>query len=532
MKRRGQTLVVFALSLLLLVLMVTMTLGIGMRAKEKMELETVADATAYSNAVATARAFNSISLMNRALMGHMVAMTGVESLISWTSYYRATLNGAVNAYKEPYDEYALIAATNCPRPGPDAAALCRCANQAMRDIKDVQDKLKEEDDNIERRWDRLDRAAGLEARSLQITTIAEDQKALFRTLMADVGSTGLADKIVEQANGGGGRPMKALPAEKEGEEEENVNQRELNGDESCGGKGAACTRRDAGNKLHFVYAAMGSRGYSFVTGRGVVGPIRSKLQTFIPPPDAITTLTNEGSGYFPAEGQKTHSGPEIDATEVWADDHGDIGIQFNRGQTPCPVTLSGDDDPRAHVRSNHEGDSSDEHVWTGGRDSGDVKESHTMGTCTLCPGIWPPHMDYNYKLVSRGGDKWGQPKSYALIQRDYGSGKKDPWNLMFRFRFTPSREGVLFDNRGEELATDGTDISKALALSAGITYYKRAGRFWKEPPNFLNPFWRATLVPIHVDVQGEDDAGGVLSKASPFAGEVHKALVNKEYKGW
>jgi len=94
MRRRGQTLVVFALTLLLLVLMVTMTLSIGMKAKEKMELQTMADAAAYSNAVATARAFNGISLMNRALMGHMVAMTGVESLISWSSYYRAAIHGA------------------------------------------------------------------------------------------------------------------------------------------------------------------------------------------------------------------------------------------------------------------------------------------------------------------------------------------------------------------------------------------------------------------------------------------------------
>jgi len=38
-----------------------------------------------------------------------------------------------------------------------------------------------------------------------------------------------------------------------------------------------------------------------------------------------------------------------------------------------------------------------------------------------------------------------------------------------------------------------------VALSAGLAYYHRPrpaaeGGGWREPPNFLNPFWRATLV--------------------------------------
>ena len=56
----------FCLTLLLLTLMVCMTLSIGMKAKEKMELKTAADAAAYSQAVATARTYNSISVLSRA----------------------------------------------------------------------------------------------------------------------------------------------------------------------------------------------------------------------------------------------------------------------------------------------------------------------------------------------------------------------------------------------------------------------------------------------------------------------------------
>lgn len=530
--RRGQTLVLFALTLLLLVLMVMMTLSIGMKAREKMELETVADAAAYSNSVQTARAFNAISLMNRALMGHMVAMTGVESLISWSSYYRASIHGAVEAYDKPFAVYAGIAAASCPCAATNAgcAKLCKCSTKAMSDISETQGDLRDADDQLDSLWKSLDPPAGDEARGLQISSISDAQKGLFDNVMSDFASAGLANAIAAEANKGArfGDELKALASSKE------VNQRELNGGESCGSNGAACTRRDAARKLHFVYAAMGSRGYSFVTKRNAAGPIRTKLQTLLPSRDRITSLSNIGSGYFPAEGKLSHSANPNDATEVWADDHGRLTLLFGRGQAPCPTSLPGFSSPKAHVRSTHLADNSDEHTWTGGSDDSDVKEHHTMGKCTLCPGMWPSHMDYNYNLVTDSGNNWGQPKSYAVIQRDYGDRpavRADPWNLMFRFRFSSSGSGVLFDNTGNELSTTGTNIAKATALSAGITYYHRASH-WREPPNFLNPFWRATLVSAHVDLQGVEDTEKTLQASAPFAADVYKALLAKEYMGW
>jgi hypothetical protein len=535
MRNRGQTMVLFALTMLLLVLMVTMTLSIGMKVREKIELQTVADAAAYSNAVATARSFNAISLMNRALMGHMVAMTGVESLISWSSYYRATLHGARQAYDQPYAVYSGIAAASCPCAPTNAACarLCQCSTRAMSDISQAQNKLQQEDQKLESTWQGLDRAAGLEARGLQISSISDEQKALYDQLESDLENATLAGSIAKESNKGAafGEELEALS---NGALKDVIAQ-EIAGGESCGGNGAACTRRNAGKKLHFIYAAMGSRGFSFVTGRGEADFIRMKLQSLLPSGDLITSLTNEGSSYFPAEGSKTHSAQTIDGTELWGDDHGNLGLLFGRGQAPCPPMLPGTSSPEAHVRSNHQGDTSDEHRWTGGQDND--SQPHTMGTCTQCPGIWPPHMDYNYKLVTDSGNNWGQPKSYAVIQRDYSKrpdGKGDPWNLFFRFRTSSSGSGTVFDNRGIKLSPDvgGTDISKATALSAGITYYKRAGDHWQEPPNFLNPFWRATLVSAQVDLQGEQDMEKVLNESASFSAEVYKALKDKGYSAW
>ena len=66
----------FALTLLLLTVMVCVTLSFGAAVKSKMEAQHTADAAAYSQAVATACSFNSIALLNRAQLSHMVAMAG------------------------------------------------------------------------------------------------------------------------------------------------------------------------------------------------------------------------------------------------------------------------------------------------------------------------------------------------------------------------------------------------------------------------------------------------------------------------
>lgn len=101
---RGQTLVLFSLTLLVLTLMVLITLSLGMKTKQKMELQTVADAAAYSNAIATARTYNAVSLLNRASVSDYVAMAGIQSLAAWgtlTGAYMGTLGEMAYTYQEP-----------------------------------------------------------------------------------------------------------------------------------------------------------------------------------------------------------------------------------------------------------------------------------------------------------------------------------------------------------------------------------------------------------------------------------------------
>ena len=121
--RRGQTMVLFVISLFLLTLMVCLTLSIGMKVREKMEVQAMADAAAYSNAAVTARVYNEIALLSRAQIGHMVSMAGVQSLISWTTAYRANASAIFLNYIIIAGQYAARCATH--RWGPRPASRVR-----------------------------------------------------------------------------------------------------------------------------------------------------------------------------------------------------------------------------------------------------------------------------------------------------------------------------------------------------------------------------------------------------------------------
>ena len=71
--RSGQALVMAALFLLVLVLMVMTTMSLAHLTHQKMEIQVASDTAPYSEAVATARAYNSVALLNRAQLATMVS---------------------------------------------------------------------------------------------------------------------------------------------------------------------------------------------------------------------------------------------------------------------------------------------------------------------------------------------------------------------------------------------------------------------------------------------------------------------------
>jgi hypothetical protein len=150
------------------------------------------------------------------------------------------------------------------------------------------------------------------------------------------------------------------------------------------------------------------------------------------------------------------------------------------------------------------------------------------------------YLEYNRALVGEEANNFGQPKNFAVLQRDYAvrPSPADPWNLFFNFRFSAGGTGEQFDNRGLQ-TTGGLDISKQTAIAAGQAYYHRYHQ-WKEPPNFLNPFWRATLVVPDIDEAGKDTSRGQKLDAETtlerlgtgFALRAYRELARRGFKGW
>ncbi len=519
---RGQTMVLFALCLLLMALMVTLTLSMGMKVREKMEVQAVADAAAYSNAALTARVYNEIAVMNRAQIGHMVSMAGVQSLVSWSSIYRANATAVFLNYGVITLRYAALASrcckfpTSCPQRCPCAvAATVQSGITTVQVLMKVLKKFKN--------FDKLDKAAAQQVRDLQdaASRIYALQIVEYARLMLKLRHQGLAKEIVADAAAGSA----------------------FAGEMTAPSRGDDVTNRETGPFVgavfpvnlingHHLYAAMGSRGFTFVTSRGGMATpvLNSQIkQDFMPRRDTLRVL-NQGSGYFASS--MNHGGYLPSGRFSWADDHGLNYVKFERAWPMCPKydsTL-----PTINqLRSTDSGDPSDAHMYfpTLGFDQEPPNKRHTLGSCVRCPGIWPTFVDYSPIRVIQKSDNWGQPKNYAVIQRDYRvRGDGDPWNLSFTFAFNKGSPAA-FDNRGLRLA-DGTDISKQTALSAGIAYYHRRDH-WKEPPNLLNPYWRATLVPLTVDAQGRgSDVGATLEDVgAPWAAEAWRELRNQGYQG-
>ena len=186
MGTRGQTLVLFSLTMLLISLMVLTTVSIGMRVKERAELQTVADAAAYSEAVVTARSFNAISVMNRVLIAEMSSVAAAQSLMSWAGFYHGTLNQA----RDLLLDLTATAAPQCD------AALLDARQRIIREDRRLIDIWEPLKGGYEGKLGYDPRTANYLRSVLYATAlqIAEDQKAIFKEMMFQVAPSPLASQ--------------------------------------------------------------------------------------------------------------------------------------------------------------------------------------------------------------------------------------------------------------------------------------------------------------------------------------------------
>jgi len=528
MRRRGQTLIIFAFMLLFLSLMVLLTVSFGLRVRERMELQTLADAAAYSNAVATARTFNTVAIAHRTEWALLVAQSATQAYISWSSIYRdalEALRGEAAAFIGAY-----IAGV-CPIPQKPPAGVA--FGQYMQ-------KINQEIQRVETAWDAVDKPASAQVRNYNMTEatfyISDFQKN-SQALAGLLQGQNIAKQVIAQA-GGSPWPITAPDAA------DMVATREAGSD--CN-QGAWCDGMIGGTSIHQYEIYMGSRDDSFTSGRnGGTAMMTAKLMQIVAGYGTIAYTGGTGASYRSNQFDGPKHGQQANWGAAQSDDEGQIFYMGLFGGCPIPVPpLSLEAIALANLESNP-----DTHRWSRGScaNASDTATHSLIGN--IAGGNWPITFDYTESKVQDQPDVYGQPKLYALLQRDYGGGggqlDKSVF-LDFDFAFVPGSPKH-FSNRGTrseakrldanlKAVSDGAaiDMAKQTALATGMAYYHRGGD-WKEPPNMMNPFWRATLVAPDIDQQGKMPGGDIpqtLQQAGvPWAGDAATALYNAGFRGF
>lgn len=563
--RRGQTLVLFALSLLLLTLMVLMTLGIGMRIHEREEQQTIADAAAYSEAVAEARAFNVVAVQNRVIVADMASLAAAQAMLSWVGFYHGTLNQA-------RDTLAAMAT------GP-------CAGR----ILNAKAAIEAEDLRLINVWEKPGPYTGLLARDDQaadyirkdlymtVLDVAREQRAVYLNLTKGV--TAVGNRVVTAAQQGS--PWDDLSADTT----QDTTDAEL----------TSAVDLQQQRPIDQVRAMMATRGVDpFISSRegnartGDISAgryVQNRLNMLMAGDGLTATVTDVGTAYLGTDGPQLFSGAgettgldgdllnkpawthwhdaaktSVESTfrpwGAWAQDRGTYRMNPPPGcAVPTPV-----DDSFGYLVTTNANDKRSNHMWRRGQtfdylercgpsggfqctgvwvDDADRPWERHHFTKDARPGtadLWPVFVDYESSNVSGSANDranlQGQPKTLVAIDRDYLKRKtrRDPWELDFRFRFARTGGGSEID-----LRTFRPGLRQSSAIAAGLAYYHRgrpavgADDHAQEPPNFLNPFWRATLVASDVD-EGATARGRSVINTLTSRGDVDAASTLKQLR--
>ena len=515
---RGQAMVLFSLTLFLLALMVLMTLEIGQRVKDRMEAQVVADEVAYSEAVATARTFNAIALLNRAGMASYVSLLTTQSMISYAGELKGNsfLTAAIaDLNKQMNNKKCVVTAPSTPFPVTQAAWEAGDFNAALQ-VKYAQGGA------VNARVE-----GGFVRDNLVATLLKNSQLARNHARLAYPSGPRRGDLDAPTVPDASNFDLQSAIKAVQGTDYE-----------------------------EHLYALMGTRGDKFTTNRSGAAPS-------VNPGTSGLIFTNGnggsggGSGYgspnnlmqgelgspamtssAPLDSQKWCGGGGfgtcVNGTVAWAEDAGGTGTlsYFCAALNKTFSTPMGSG--QAYVGSTDLRMKDDIHVYAGtiesdyggaGATTGTVNGKQVSDVHTL--GDTPPGEDgvvggatgYNQNFVASLADLYGQPLMLPMIQRDYArGGVSDPWNLRFQFRFTSA--GGKFDNGSAQgaLASEAKGLVSMryqVAMGSAIAYYHRKnGNQYDEPPNLFNPFWRATLVSGHISADAAREAGRVTPVSS------------------
>ncbi len=459
--RRGQTLVLFAVTVILLTAGVLVTLALGARIKERMELQTLADAAAYDNAVVAARTFNSLSVTNRAEWSLLVAQSAAQAYLSWGTLYRSAIESAEAAV-----------------PGACTGARASLTAEKARMLRVWGPLEPEAHDELKR----LSRVQG--------QLLRENSQRDYALLEKLVGNDEVTRVVLQNAQS----------TELERETPRRANLRQISRDCQTG---VACDLNSRGflsNRTNWTILRhqhevfMGTRGDPFTTGRFDRRQVLAKAVSGALGPGARVRLTSEGSSYRSrtlwthgddfATGPGNAQYPRLTPSSLFSDDHGVLQFQLPACGVRADLNLAVLLKEGAIGREN-------QHTWSvSGVVNSCDNPNHALDNLGLRQA-WPLVIDFNDKKARDQNHFFGQSTLKVQLARDYGARRADPWDRLVTL--DDGELTVSVDDQGLDLRPSAPSRSHQAAVSTSIAYYHRRGA-WAEPPNFLNPFWQATLI--------------------------------------
>lgn len=564
--RRGQTLVLMMLTMLLLVLMVCMTLGISARAKEKAELQTMADAAAFTNATATARTYNVASLLNRTMVSHYAAMAAVQSELVWvTALQRVLGEGAGLARMMELPDPAAGKQFGCYTSGaapgwyecpaywrdvmPPSASTCRTTEVRDAAYEFWHAALSNwtptgaETDDVSGHCKggvcsqprsrlkpygmaELDQRGADQVKDIHeaIIDLARIQHATYGELKKVVSGGKLTKLIVQQARAKSGWG----PFDLKGEDVAWKQELERATDASPDDVPHMEPYQDT-----MAQAVMGTRIYAY-TIQSMKDALTPRLKKQWG--DVASALNSTYPGHWKinitSKSQDVHAEFASSMGQTGDEDTAamepGMGVAYARFGVSISVSwkvqcagsgwLTQAKDMEMNVGSE------DKNGWHGILHDEDPSHFNDAPIAATCHGN---HVHYGerwkdihalddellpreaigyvfpYGSGSKAGGRgaWGQPEIPVLLTKK-DTGKPDPWELDFKFRLKKGGAMQRLDLNGGS----NSGMPKLAAFSSAIAYYHRRGHVG-EPPNMLNPYWHATLIPPEIDEHGGGKAG-------------------------
>ena len=569
--RRGQSLALLAITLLVVTVMVMMTLSIGVSTARRTDLNNLADTAAYSSAIATARTFNTASLLNRAIVSHYVTMAGIQAQLAYTSSGHNYFNLAANQFRmlDEAGPYPVSMGDVFD----DLAPRLSCAARST-EIDDARNELWHASlswyargvapDQVNgfchgptcsmyRDWlaeplGQMEKAAGQQAASVHdaIHDLSWMERDTFIKLY-DTLTTGDMVRQVAERGGIDSRLSMASPGGLE------------MGQELRGATNSTSSEFESIHKATFhrpfAEAILGTRRHERLVLPGAtenLAPLvrRIKAQTDaafaayggplifaadFTPGDTSADFSEEPTIYQPGIEEPVgyvSSAPGVwltpsmkysygrvsrgkvtvkyldrcDGSSRWRVLHSGIGdglVQVDAKYPtikydPLPFGIIIRSGEGVGTHTDYESDHMDGTHWLlvgggchGYHDHYGMSEEsiHQLPGQHVLPaevlGFVMPDSAYSEKGA---GGVWGQPVLPTVVSKQ--NPPNDPWNLAFTFHARRSSRGAELDMKKE--------AGWSNAVSSGIAFYQRRGHLG-EPPNMLNPFWRASLVPNEID---------------------------------